>query len=139
MVKIPFRHQADESKKRENSGEHHRLHLAEWLRREDEGIERASSSIFLSSHDRPLAPQRTCIQGHEILPGSTTARTGIPWVEEATTRGVVFPHLAGAHSRSRASLRVDSIWPTRSSRMFWVDSSSSSVGSGGVVTVIEAW
>ena len=78
MVKIPFRHQADESKKRENSGEHQRLHLAEWLRREDEGIERASSSIFLSSHDRPLAPQRTCIQGHEILPGEDHCSHGHP-------------------------------------------------------------
>ncbi|TQJ36747.1 hypothetical protein FBY36_4055 [Arthrobacter sp. SLBN-122] len=78
MVKKPLRHRTDESTKPEKGNEHHRLHLAEWLRREDEGIERGYSSVFLSYHDRPLPPERTCIQGHEIQPGQDHCSHGHP-------------------------------------------------------------
>ena len=52
--------------------------MREWLKHEDDGIGRGSSSIFLSSHDQPLAPERTCIQGHEILPGQDLCSHGHP-------------------------------------------------------------
>lgn len=79
MVKKPLRHRTDEATKSENDSAHHRLHLTEWLRREDEGLERGYSSIFLSYHDRPLAPEATCIQGHEIQPGQDHCKQGHPF------------------------------------------------------------
>jgi hypothetical protein len=81
VTKNPFRHSTDESnkpEKPEKPGDHHRLHLGEWLRREDEGVEGAYSSVFLSYHDRPLPPERTCIQGHEVLPGQDHCSHGHP-------------------------------------------------------------
>lgn len=78
MTKNPFGHRTHETKKPEKTGGHHGLHMREWLKHEDDGIGRGSSSIFLSSHDQPLAPERTCIQGHEILPGQDLCSHGHP-------------------------------------------------------------
>lgn len=78
MAKNPFRHRTHESDKPKKPEEHHGLHLTEWLRREDEGMERGYSSIFLSYHDRPLPPERTCIQGHEIPSGQDHCSHGHP-------------------------------------------------------------
>jgi hypothetical protein len=56
----------------------HGLHLGEWLKREDAGVAGGSSGIFFTSHDQPLPPERTCIQGHEIPPGQDHCSHGHP-------------------------------------------------------------
>ncbi|WP_138419275.1 hypothetical protein [Sinomonas gamaensis] len=82
MAKNPSGHRTHESDRPEDPAkqakQHHGIHLGEWLKREDEGIERGYSSIFLSSHDRPRPPERTCIQGHEIPPGQDHCLHGHP-------------------------------------------------------------
>jgi hypothetical protein len=75
MVKNPFTHKSHETGKR--AGSHHQ-HFGEWLKREDEGVSGRTSSLFWSHHEKPLAPQRTCIQGHEIAPGETVCSHGHP-------------------------------------------------------------
>lgn len=49
-----------------------------WLGRENSGIANGPSSLFFTpGHDHP-APARTCIQGHDILPGQDTCGHGHP-------------------------------------------------------------
>ncbi|WP_347110939.1 hypothetical protein AAHB33_09310 [Paenarthrobacter sp. S56] len=75
MAKNPFGH----GKAEQNSqGKPHRTHFGEWLRREDAGVEGTGSSIFLRRHDEHTPPERTCIQGHEIVPGETHCSQGHP-------------------------------------------------------------
>lgn len=49
-----------------------------WHSREGDGIAHGRSSLFVSQHDAPLAPERTCIQGHDILPGQDVCSHGHP-------------------------------------------------------------
>lgn len=79
MANNPFKHRKhdqDEPDTRERA--HHGPHLGEWLKHEDKRMEDAYSSIFLHPHGRPLPPERTCIQGHEILPGEDHCLHGHP-------------------------------------------------------------
>ncbi|MCH6469852.1 hypothetical protein [Sinomonas terrae] len=75
MAKNPSGHRQHEAKER---GKRHGLHLAEWLKREESGVTGGSSGIFFASHDQPLPPERTCIQGHEIPPGQDRCSHGHP-------------------------------------------------------------
>ncbi len=75
MAKNPFEHKEHGS---EEHPKRHGLHLGEWLKREDAGVSGGSSGIFFTSHDPPLPPERTCIQGHEIPPGQEHCSHGHP-------------------------------------------------------------
>jgi hypothetical protein len=76
-----------------------------------------------------------CIPGGRIRSGNVSVLSPVssPLLQQ------VLPQPAGRQSRSRVSLREDSIWPFMRSRLFWLDGSSNSVGIGGMVTVIAAW
>jgi hypothetical protein len=73
MFRNPFRHRQRESHEPGKD-----QHAAGWLRREDAGVGGGTSSLFWSHHDAPPAPQRSCIQGHEIAPGETHCLYGHP-------------------------------------------------------------
>lgn len=79
MANNPFRHRKPGQDRTEGPGKvHHGPHLGEWLKHEDKRMEDAYSSIFLHQHGQPLPPGRTCIQGHEILPGQDHCSQGHP-------------------------------------------------------------
>ncbi len=74
MVKNPFAHRHESR----DAGKPRHQHFGEWLKREDAGVTGGASSLFWSHHDQPLAPQRTCIQGHEVAPGEVVCSHGHP-------------------------------------------------------------
>lgn len=75
-MKNPFAHKHEEAS-HEGAAETRRAHPG-WSRREGDGIAHGSSSLFPHAHEEHLAPVRTCIQGHDILPGQDTCSHGHP-------------------------------------------------------------
>lgn len=47
-----------------------------WLGRENNGIANGPSGLFFTPGHEHTAPARTCIHGHDILPGQDTCSQG---------------------------------------------------------------
>ncbi|WP_344299171.1 hypothetical protein [Sinomonas flava] len=72
-MKNPFAHKSEDAAAAPPT--ERRTHKG-WLGRENNGIANGPSGLFFTPGHEHTAPARTCIHGHDILPGQDTCSQG---------------------------------------------------------------